>query len=243
MIEEIKIGSVYIKATCANPTIKKVNKIEDGIVYYDYLHGPMKSSKVGQSRIKKFLNWATEEIPEEKSESNYKKYCGAKIKEPHLILSMCGKPLLKCTPEKARYYLRKNLAVSINETTHQLITSELEDRFAKLYGGTLNPFFLETKNDKCVVCGATMNLTRHHIIPKRHKPHFLKSKLILSNVLFVCEPCHKKYEKHQPKEGEIDVNDPYAWKNHFISIMNPKYIPIGWDIVLKFLQKDNHEIA
>lgn len=228
-----EVGKVYIKQTSANPTIRKITKIEDGIVYYDYLHGPHKKMIVGKTKLRKFVSWATSEISEEAVESEYKKYCGAKLHEPHLMLSVNGEPLFKCSPKKARYYLKKNLAVSINEKTHQLITDKVEERLEYLYGDVLSPFFLENKNDKCVVCGTKYNLTRHHIVPKRHKPHLLiESKMMLSNVLFVCEPCHHEYEKHQPKENEIDIHDPQAWKDHFIKVTQPKFLPNGWDIVL-----------
>lgn len=229
-----EVGKVYIKQTSSNPTIRKVTKIEDGIVYYQYLHGPRKRRvNVGQCKMRTFCGWATNEIKEETVETEYKKYCGAKIQEPHLMLGLDGNPLFKCSPKKAQYYLKKNLAISIDEKTHQLTTPSVEQRFEQLYGDKLSPFFLETKNDKCVVCGINYNLTRHHIVPKRHKPHLLiESKMMLSNVLFVCHKCHHEYEKHQPKENEIDIHDPYAWKDHFIKITKPKFLPNGWDIVL-----------
>jgi hypothetical protein len=55
----------------------------------------------------------------------------------------------------------------------------------------------------------------------------------LSNVLFVCLACHERYE--QTPEPELNVTDwreyVYAWKDHFIRVMQPKFLPAGWDIV------------
>ena len=55
----------------------------------------------------------------------------------------------------------------------------------------------------------------------------------LSNVLFVCLDCHEKYE--QTPEPDLATGDwreyVYAWKEHFVRVMQPKFLPAGWDIV------------
>jgi len=55
----------------------------------------------------------------------------------------------------------------------------------------------------------------------------------LSNVLFVCLDCHRKYEQTpEPDPACTDWKDyVYAWKEHFIRVMAPRFLPAGWDIV------------
>ena len=105
-----------------------------------------------------------------------------------------------------------------------------EKKLAELYDGHLGPFFLEVKNDHCVVCGKDHGLTRHHVVPKRHKRKLpLEVRKQLSNVLFVCLDCHDRYEARQLVSESLD---PFVWKDHFVATMEPAFLPKGWDIVL-----------
>jgi hypothetical protein len=104
-----------------------------------------------------------------------------------------------------------------------------------LYLGAFTQFFMEVKNDRCAVCGATTDLTRHHIVPKRHKRKLPQPwRSCLSNVLFVCSTCHRKYEE-SPEPDVILTADwqayARAWKSHFLTVLNPQFIPAGWDII------------
>ena len=67
----------------------------------------------------------------------------------------------------------------------------------KLYLGEFNQFFLAVKNDACVCCGRGDRLSRHHVVPKRHKKKVpMPWRNCLSNLaLFVCLDCHEKYEQ------------------------------------------------
>ena len=52
-----------------------------------------------------------------------------------------------------------------------------------------------------------------------------------------CFKCHQKYEN--TPEPNIILNDNdfenyiLTWETHFIKIMNPKFIPNGWSLIIK----------
>ena len=98
----------------------------------------------------------------------------------------------------------------------------------------------------CVCCGRSDRLSRHHVVPKRHKRKVpLPWRNCLSNVLFVCLECHEKYE--QTPEPAPDATDwrkyVYAWKDHFIRVMQPKFLPKGWDIVNPFTSSRRKKVT
>jgi hypothetical protein len=116
----------------------------------------------------------------------------------------------------------------------QFTDDTTEKKLAELYDGKFTPFFLAVKNDACVCCGRSDRLSRHHVVPQRHKPKVpLPWRHCISNVLFVCLECHERYE--QTPEPEPETADwreyVYAWKDHFIRVMEPRFLPVGWDIV------------
>ena len=54
------------------------------------------------------------------------------------------------------------------------------------------------------------------------------------NVLFVCGPCHRKYE--EAPEPDVPPTADWqdyvrAWKAHFFAVLAPQFVPAGWDIV------------
>jgi hypothetical protein len=55
----------------------------------------------------------------------------------------------------------------------------------------------------------------------------------LSNVLFLCVECHRRYEA--APEPDLTCEDwrefVTAWKEHFVSVLRPAHLPEGWDIV------------
>ena len=80
-----------------------------------------------------------------------------------------------------------------------------------------------------------MNLTRHHVVPQRHKKNLPEEiRCCMSNVLFVCDSCHQDYERISEQEPLDKIKDPvaivYAWRDHFINTMQPRFLPEGWDI-------------
>jgi hypothetical protein len=122
----------------------------------------------------------------------------------------------------------------VSEGVLQFTDATTEKTLAELYLGEFSQFFLAVKNDACVCCGRGNRLSRHHVVPKRHKRKVpLPWRNCLSNVLFVCLDCHEKYEQTPEPDPEVaDWRDyVYAWKDHFTRVMQPRFLPAGWDIV------------
>ena len=44
----------------------------------------------------------------------------------------------------------------------------------------------------------------------------------ISNILFLCQECHGRYEG-QPLVS--DSLDPHVWKDHFLAVMRPQFLP------------------
>lgn len=221
------VGRCYYKKRGVRASVRKVLRIEDNIVHYEVLHGPQKNKQqFNHCSLRSFRQWSSGEI---KEKDNYQYLDGAILWRTFIVQNTKGEPILRCSDRRAKFYLRKGYATVIDEDTLRFTNDQTENKLKKLYGEDLSPFFLAVKNDRCCVCGATEVLTRHHVVPQRFKRQIpLKQRASLSNILFVCWPCHAKYEGI-PFYG--DVSDPLAWRDHFIESMKPQYMPDGWEIV------------
>ena len=117
----------------------------------------------------------------------------------------------------------------------QFTDDQTERQLREAHQGQFSEFFLAVKNDRCVSCGAGANLTRHHVVPRRHKKKLPPSgRRCLSNVLFLCAGCHQRYEDAPEPDPEYAGDwQEYArrWKQHFVETLNPQCLPAGWDII------------
>lgn len=225
---ELQVGKKYYQKRKLCGAVRRVLALRDGVVEYEVLHGPArKKTPRGSCGLKRFLAWTDGEFEGE----DYARLDGARPYRTLLVLNVAGEPLFRCSERRARFYLRKGFAVAVDEEILRLIDDTTEKKLAELYAGQLSPFFLEVKNDHCVVCGKDHDLTRHHIVPQRHKGKLPEAtRRQLSNVLFVCRTCHDIYETQQLQSESLD---PHVWKDHFVQTMRPKYLPEGWDIILE----------
>lgn len=229
----VEIGDVYLrKSKHGKAMVRQVVSIQDGKVYYEKLHGTSQEmrQKRGCCSLKSFIEWSHKKI---QKTNDYTIYDGATIHENYLVQNMAGEVILQCSPGKAEFYLKNNCCELVGNKTIRFTIPDFEVKLKELYGTKLNPFFMAKKNDKCTVCGKTYNLTRHHVVPKRHlKSVPIEIKKNISNILYVCNECHIEYEHWFEKNGEptFDLKIPNNWKDHFFNVMNPKFIPEGWDI-------------
>lgn len=75
------------------------------------------------------------------------------------ILDKTGKLLCTASEEKINWYLGRNLATKINDTTIQLLFETNGPGCQGL------PYALSTKENVCAVCGKNYDLNRHHVVP------------------------------------------------------------------------------
>ncbi len=109
------------------------------------------------------------------------------------VLHPDGTLMFRCDVDRINWYLDRDLAevVSENPTVIRLTF------WPRGKGHMGEPFYLSKKDNRCVVCGATEYLTRHHAVPhcyRRYFPEHLKSRSS-HDVLPVCVACHEEYEK------------------------------------------------
>lgn len=140
-------------------------------------------------------------------------YGNCKVLDPNGLL------LFRCERRKADWYTSRNLASVVEEEpyTIQLLFQP------KGNGNQGEPFYLQERENKCVVCGSEEELTRHHCVPycyRRHLPD-IWSKCSSHDVLAMCIDCHESYETYAnelkrkiasdydaPLEGRGIIYDP-----------------------------------
>lgn len=112
----------------------------------------------------------------------------------YLLIDPNGTPVTRVGRKKARWYLRKELGDLIDEKTIKL-------RFNPKYIPHNDYFNLSEKENKCAVCGATVNITGHHCVPYAFKKWFpLHMKNYTGHdVVPLCTICHRNYEKTTPE--------------------------------------------
>lgn len=92
----------------------------------------------------------------------------------------------------AQWYLKKNLATQTKE-------DPLEIRLnfePKSLGHQGNPFYLNPRRNQCVVCGSKEHLTRHHVVPRCYRKHFVTANIRANShdIVALCLSCHEDYE-------------------------------------------------
>lgn len=108
-----------------------------------------------------------------------------------------GTLMCRCSLKKIKWYLKKGLATPINDTDIRL------NFVPKGKGWANNDYYLEQREDRCVVCGVTDNLTKHHVVPYQYRKHMPFARKMHSHfdVLCVCVRCHDEYEE---KAGNLN---------------------------------------
>jgi hypothetical protein len=224
---EIEVGKKYYRKRSVCGTVRQVLGICDTRVDYRVLHGPALERKPFNScGLHHFKQWADGEFIGD----DYRRLDGAMLHRTYIVQNVAGEPIFRCGLRRKRFYLKKGFAIQLDDDTLRFIDDTTERKLKELYAEGLSPFFMEVKNDRCVVCGKDHNLTRHHVVPQRHKRKIpIEMRRRISNILFVCVECHHHYETQQLVSDSID---PYVSRDHFVETMNPQFMPVGWDIVL-----------
>ena len=229
-----QVGQIYARRRSGKAEVVRVTAVAGEWAEYCFLHGPTRSMRLGTGRCKvQNFHAAGWTLTDERDD--YSHLDGATKFTTYRVLDTKGEPILRCSAKRAAFYLRKGFAREVSPGVLQFIDPQTEERLRVLYAGGFTEFFMEVKNDRCCACGATTDLTRHHVVPKRHKKNVPQPwRSCLSNVLFVCGPCHRRYE--ESPEPDVPVCEDWqvyvrTWKDHFFAVLNPRFVPAGWDIV------------
>jgi exonuclease 3'-5' domain-containing protein 2 len=111
--------------------------------------------------------------------------------------------LSRCCLKKIQWYVDRGLADRVPDAEPQTVTIKL--RFEPSgRTGIDDPLIIGGKPNLCVVCGATENLTRHHIVPRsfiRHMPVEWKVDII-RDIFPLCRNCHENYERKSDEKRE-----------------------------------------
>jgi hypothetical protein len=103
-----------------------------------------------------------------------------------------GHLMFRCDRRRADWYLSRSLADVVQE--EPLI---IKLNFVPKGRGHIDePYYLTAKENRCVVCGAEGNLTRHHAVPYCYRKWFPESIKSRSShdVVPLCVDCHERYE-------------------------------------------------
>lgn len=118
----------------------------------------------------------------------------------YTVLSPDGIEMFRCDKKKFDWYLKKGLAVQVDNDVIRLLFQP------KGLGWAGEQFYLQDRENKCCVCGTVEDLSKHHVIPycyRRHMPVDIKESNYF-DVLPVCLDCHAAYEKKaQSKRQEF----------------------------------------
>lgn len=109
------------------------------------------------------------------------------------VLSPKGVLMFLCTLKKMQWYLDNHLAkvVEGNSLSIKLTFQPKGDGHSGKY------YYLMPRENKCVVCAAEKNLTRHHVVPQCYRKHFPISlkKGVSHDIVVTCMKCHAKAER------------------------------------------------
>ncbi len=229
-----QLGRVYARKRGGKAEVVRVTAIAEEWVTFHYLHAADRALRSGSGQCKAKNFFAVGWEPTEERD-DYSHLDGAELFATYEVLDTRGEPILRCSAKRAAFYLRKGYAREVRPGVLQFTDSQTEDQLKVLYLGQFSEFFQAVKNDRCVCCGVTSNLTRHHVVPKRHKKNVPQPwRSCLSNVLFLCGTCHTRYEG-TPEPNPVPGDDWHeyvgAWRDHFLRVLEPKFVQAGWDIV------------
>ena len=114
--------------------------------------------------------------------------------------------MFRCNRDRLDWYLARGLAVAKGEDAIQLAFEP------KGPGAAGDEYYLEDRQNICVVCGTDQQLTRHHVVPDSYRRHFPDGMTAHNwfDVVLLCIPCHEEYEQtalglRQRIAGEHDI--------------------------------------
>lgn len=113
--------------------------------------------------------------------------------ENGMMLGPDGRPLCRLDYKRLNWYITRGIAdkVSDNPLTIKLKFAPKGD------GHSGEAFMIIDRENRCVVCGCSENLTRHHVVPHCYRRHMhrLVKRLVGYDLLPLCVHHHASYEE------------------------------------------------
>lgn len=109
-----------------------------------------------------------------------------------VMLSPQGEIMCRCDEKRARWYLKRNIAIKVAENPPTIqLTFQPAGR-----GNAGDEFYTSERFNQCVVCGTEQELTKHHIVPSMYRVHLPQEFKSWSShdVVTICIEDHKSYE-------------------------------------------------
>ncbi|KAJ0181438.1 hypothetical protein K1T71_003523 [Dendrolimus kikuchii] len=102
-----------------------------------------------------------------------------------------GELLCTCDNKKALWYVEKELADIVKEDP---LTVRLRFEPAGRSVGDVGRYYQMTKENKCVVCGASNSYIRKNVVPREYRKYFpeIMKDHSSHDVLLLCTQCHQK---------------------------------------------------
>ena len=111
-----------------------------------------------------------------------------------ICVDRSGKEMFRCAERKMNWYLTRGLAEKIGDNP-PLFKLLFDPKGPGHHG---DGFFLQDRENKCVVCGSLEELTKHHVVPYCYRRFFPKvyNRYGTYDVMMLCESDHVSYERH-----------------------------------------------
>uniref|UniRef100_A0A182PGU8 Exonuclease 3'-5' domain-containing protein 2 n=1 Tax=Anopheles epiroticus TaxID=199890 RepID=A0A182PGU8_9DIPT len=162
--------------------------LEEMDCFMDQPHNNRKSKAGGSSKSKKKLL-----TPQNNQKSN-KRYSSTRTKPLYhncLMQAPDGELLCTCDRRKAEWYVQRELGDLVCE---QPYTVRLRFEPAGRAVDEAGKYYLQEKENICVVCGAKSSFNRKNIVPRDYRKHFpvVMKEHVSHDVLLLCADCHQR---------------------------------------------------
>lgn len=141
-----------------------------------------------------------------------------------LVLSPEGEMMFRCRRGRFDWYLSNTHCEKVGDDPPTL-RLKFEPRGPGYIG---DPYHLQERDSRCVVCGETRYLTRHHVLPKLFRRHYPMSyvRRCGHDVLPICTECHDRYETLAlRKKKEIAAENGVPYYSRKVTL-DPRLLPV-----------------
>ncbi|XP_041764587.1 exonuclease 3'-5' domain-containing protein 2 [Anopheles merus] len=161
--------------------------LEEMDCFMDQPHNNRKAKSGGSSKSKKLL------APQNNQKGN-KRYHSTRTKPLYhncLMQAPDGELLCTCDRRKAEWYVQRELGDLVCENPY---TVRLRFEPAGRAVDEAGKYYLQAKENICVVCGANSSFNRKNIVPRDYRKHFpvVMKEHVSHDVLLLCADCHQR---------------------------------------------------